>query len=127
MGTLWRILLNRFVLVPGLLAIVVLGWNVYVISHDHGIVAGRVVDAAGNPVAGATVALWVYNFTTYEAKEHVKTDANGAFRFTNNPSHKIQISAEKPGIGHCERMPVPLYFRSQDIELQAPLRLTVGG
>lgn len=127
MDTLRRILLNRFVLVPGLLAIVVLGWNVYVVTHDHGIVAGHVVDAAGKPVAGATVALWVYNFTTYEAKEQVKTDANGAFRFTNNPSHKIQISAEKPGVGRCERMPLPLYFRSQDIELEAPLRLTAGG
>jgi len=127
MATLRRVLANRFVLVPGLLAIVVLAWNAYVFTHDHGIVAGRVVDQAGRPVGGASVALWVYNFTTYEEKEHVTTDHDGTFRFTNNPSHRIQVSAEKPGVGRSERVPVFLYFRSQDIDLSAPLRLAGAG
>jgi uncharacterized GH25 family protein len=122
--TTWRrILLNRFLLVPGVLAIVTLAWNAHVATHDHGIVTGHVVDAAGKPVADATVALWVYNFTTYQEQEHVKTDANGAFRFTNNPSHKIQISAEKPDVGRSDRVPVFLYFRAQDVDLSSPLRL----
>src|SRR5579864_2588004 len=108
----WRgWLLNRFVLVPGAIAVVIVAWNIYVSTHDHGIVAGRVVDASGRPVADATVALWVYNFTTYEEKEHVKTASDGVFRFTNNPSHRIQLSAEKPGTGRSERLPVFLYFR----------------
>jgi len=122
-----RILMHRFVFVPGLLAVMAIAWNAYVFSHDHGIVEGRVVDAAGRPVAGATVALWVYNFTTYEEKEHVSTGADGVFRFTNNPSHRIQISAEKPGLGRSERVLVFLYFRSQDIAIAAPLRLAQGG
>lgn len=122
-----RILLNRFVLMPGAIAIVALLWNAYVVTHDHGIISGRVVDAAGQPVADATVALWVYNFTTYEERAHVRTDASGVFRFANNPSHKIQLSAEKAGVGRSQRVPIFLYFRSEDTEVTAPLKLAQGG
>jgi hypothetical protein len=122
-----RLLLNRLVLVPGAIALLALFWNLYVATHDHGIVAGRVVDAAGRPVDGASVALWVYNFVTYEEKERVETDAQGRFRFGDNPSHKIQLSAEKAGVGRAERVPVFLYFRSQDIELRDPLKLARAG
>jgi hypothetical protein len=122
-----RAFLNRFVVVPGTIAILALIWNIYVAGHDHGLVTGRVVDASGKPVAGATVALWVYNFVTYEEKKHVETDAEGIFRFTDNPSHKIQISAEKAGIGRSQRLPVFLYFRAQDTELAEPLRLVSAG
>ncbi len=121
-----RLLLNRFVLVPGVIAVVTLVWNLYVATHNHGVVVGRVVDAAGKPVADATVALWTYNFTTYEERDHVKTDADGVFRFTNNPSHRIQVSAEKPRVGRSVRLPVSLYFRAQDIDLAEPLRLASG-
>ena len=120
----WQgLLLNRFVLVPGTLAALALVWNLYVATHDHGLVTGRVVDSEGKPVAGATVALWVYNFVTFEEKEHVETDANGIFRFGDNPSHKVQVSADKAGIGRSPRRPVFLYFRSQDTELSEPLKL----
>jgi Carboxypeptidase regulatory-like domain len=119
-----RILFNRFVLVPAAIVLAVALWNIYVATHTHGLVTGRVIDPAGRPVADATVALWVFNFTTYEEKERVKTDADGVFRFTNNPSHKIQISAEKQGVGRSPRMPVFLYFRAQDTTLDAPLQLT---
>jgi hypothetical protein len=121
----WRkLLLNRFVLVPAAIALTIALWNVYVAAHNHGIVTGRVVDQAGRPVADATVALWVYNFTTYEERERVKTDADGVFRFTRNPSHRIQVEAGKPGVGRSQRIPVFLYFRSEDTTLAQPLRLT---
>ena len=122
-----RILFNRFVLVPGAIALAVAFWNIYVATHNHGLVIGRVIDPAGRPVADATVALWVFNFTTYEEKERVRTDADGVFRFTNNPSHKIQLSAEKPGVGRSPRIPVFLYFRAQDTTLDSPLRLADAG
>ncbi len=118
-----RILFNRFVLVPAAIVLAVALWNIYVATHNHGLVTGRVIDPAGRPVADATVALWVFNFTTYEEKERVKTDADGVFRFSNNPSHKIQISAEKQGVGRSPRIPVFLYFRAQDTTLDAPMRL----
>jgi hypothetical protein len=124
----WRgILLNRFVLVPGAIVLAIALWNIYVATHDNGLLTGRVIDATGRPVADATVSLWVFNFTTYEEKERVKTDADGVFRFTNNPSHRIQISAEKPGVGRSPRIPVFLYFRAQDSTLDAPLRLVGTG
>jgi hypothetical protein len=121
-----RLLLNRFVLVPASIAVVALLWNVYVAANDHGLITGRVVDVAGKPVAGASVALWVYNFTTYQEHSRVATDSAGVFRFTNNPSHKIQLSAEKPGVGRSERVPVFLYFRAEDIDLPVPLKLAPG-
>jgi hypothetical protein len=124
----WRaILLNRFVLVPGAIVLAIVLWNVYVATHNSGLLTGRVTDSSGRPVADATVSLWVYNFTTYEEKERVKTDADGVFRFTDNSSHRIQVSAEKPGVGRSPRIPVFLYFRAQDTTLDAPLRLAGAG
>ena len=119
-----RWLLNRFVLVPGVLVVLAAGWNVWVVTHDHGIVSGRVVDADGNPVAGAEVKLWVFNFATFDGRPTTRSRADGSFEFTDNPSHNIQLSAEKPGVGRSPRIPVRLYFRSEDVMLREPLRLS---
>jgi hypothetical protein len=122
---LWRrLIVNRFVLVPATIAIAVLLWNGYVSTHDHGVVAGRVVDAAGRPVPDATVVLWALNFTTYVEKTHAATDSVGHFVITDNDSHNIRLAAEKPGVGRSARVPVRLYFRAQDIELREPLMLS---
>jgi hypothetical protein len=118
-----RLVLNRFVLVPALFAVAIALWNVYVAAHDHGIVAGRVVDGAGRPVPDAAVVLWVLNFTTYVEKTRATTDSAGRFVITNNDSHNIRLAAEKPGVGRSARVPVRLYFRAQDIELREPLIL----
>ena len=124
---LWRrLLLNRFALVPAALALAALGWNAWVSTHDDGIVAGRVVDRDGRPAPGATVTLWAFNFTTFAEKSRTTTGEDGAFRFTDNASHAIQLSAEKPGMGRAERVSVRLYFRAQNTELRQPLRLTGG-
>jgi hypothetical protein len=125
---LWRrLLINRFVLVPAAIAAAVAAWNVYVSTHDHGVVAGRVVDATGRPVPGATVVLWVLNFTTYVEKTRATTDAAGRFVITDNDSHNIRLAAEKPEVGRSPRVPVRLYFRAEDIELREPLVLSGAG
>jgi hypothetical protein len=121
-----RLLRNRFVVVPALLLALTAGWNARVATHDHGIVAGRVLDASGAPVEGAEVKLWVFNFATFVVKASTTTRADGSFRFENNPSHNIQVSAEKPGLGRSARISVRLYFRSEDVRLKEPLRLTDG-
>jgi hypothetical protein len=121
-----RLLRNRFVVVPALLLALTAGWNAWVVTHDHGLVAGRVLDANGAPVEGAEVKLWVFNFATFVVKASTTTRADGSFRFENNPSHNIQVSAEKPGLGRSARISVRLYFRSEDVRLKEPLRLTDG-
>ena len=122
---LWRrLVINRFVLVPATIAVAIALWNGYVATHDHGIVVGRVVDVAGLPVPDAVVVLWVLNFTTYVEKTRAATDSAGRFVITNNDSHNIRLAAEKPGVGRSARVPVRLYFRAQDIELNEPLILS---
>jgi hypothetical protein len=122
-----RWILNRFVLVPAAIAIAVAVWNVYVSTHNHGVVAGRVLDSSGQPVPGATVVLWVLNFTTYVEKSRATTDAAGRFVISDNDSHNIRLAAEKAGVGRSSRMPVRLYFRAEDIELSDPLVLNAAG
>lgn len=122
--SLWRrLFLNRFVATPVVILLIALGWNAWVSLHDNGIVEGRVVDRHGAAVAGATVALWAHQFTTYTERQRTTTDAEGRFRFEGNASHSIQISAEKVGVGRTGRIPVRLYFRAQDVAVRSPLRL----
>jgi len=121
-----RLLSNRFVVVPALLLVLTAGWNAWVVTHDHGIVAGRVLDASGTPVEGAEVKLWVFNFTTFVVKATTTSRPDGSFEFANNPSHNIQVSAEKPGKGRSARVAIRLYFASEDFVLKDPLRLTDG-
>jgi hypothetical protein len=119
-------LLNRFVMVPLALVVIALGWNAFVFTHNHGIITGRVVDAKGAPVADADVQLWIFNFATFNTHSTVKTGPDGNFTFQNNPSHNIQLSAEKPGVGRSVRLGIRLYFQSEDFHLKQPLQLTGG-
>jgi carboxypeptidase family protein len=118
-----RWLLNRFVLVPCALVLIAAIWNAWVFTHNHGVIAGHVIDASGAPIEGAEVKLWVFNFTTFVEQAATQTKGDGSFEFTGNPSHNIQLSAEKVGVGRS-RIPVRLYFQSQDIELKLPLQLS---
>jgi hypothetical protein len=122
----YRLLVNRFTIVLASIALVVAMWNAYVVFHDHGVVEGQVVDAEGRPVEGATVVLWVLNFTTYVEKTRAITGADGRFLIRGNDSHNIQIGAERPGVGRAARVPVRLYFRAEDVILTAPLVLKRG-
>jgi hypothetical protein len=113
-------LASRFVAVPAVLAVLIAAWNVYIAFHDDGIVAGAVRDAAGAPVAGATVILYDRNFVTYRETQRTRSGADGRFRFEAFRSHLGQVEAETADGRHSERQPFRLWFRSQNIEV-APL------
>jgi len=117
-----RVLRSRFVVVPMVIAATVAAWNVYVTLHAHGLLQGRVVDAAGHPIGGATVILFTHDFVTQVEKARTRTDAAGDFRFDNNDSHLIQLQAED-GSERSPRITIRLWFRAQDRVLQQPLHL----
>ena len=118
-----RILLSRFVVVPLTIVVLVGAWNVYVSLHDHGLLAGRVVDVAGRPMAGATVILFTHDFVTQVERARTATDASGAFRFDHNDSHLVQLQAQD-GNQSSRRVTIRLWFRAQDRMLRKPLVLT---
>jgi len=121
--TNWRWLRSRWVVVPGTMALATLAWLAYVGGHAHGLVEGRVVDAAGQPVPGASVLLFERGFVTHQERGRATTDAQGRFRFTDNRSHSIQLEATAPDRGRSERRIVRLWFAAQDTVLAEPLKL----
>jgi len=118
-----RILGNRYAIAFGLLAMCTAAWNLYVIRHNQGWVEGRVVDAAGRPAPGATVALFERTLTTLEPRATTETDASGRFEFRNQPAHHFVLEARKAGDGRSPRTSFRRYFRGQNLVLAEPLRL----
>jgi len=114
-------LLSRWVVVPASMLAVVVGWNIHVAENATGEVRGRVVDAAGQPVAGATVMLFERSFVVNTEKQRATSDAAGRFRFAGNNSHAVQFQAEAPGGARSERVTLRLLFRAQDADLPTPL------
>ena len=120
-----RWLTSRWVIVPGGIVIVTSIWLAYVARHNHGVVEGRVVDAAGQPVAGASVLLFERGFVTHQERGRATSDLQGRFRFDDNRSHSIQLEAEAPSLGRTERRIVRLWFAAQDTTIAEPLRFSV--
>jgi hypothetical protein len=116
-------LLSRWVIVPAVLLILVLGWNVNVAMNATGEVRGRVVGPGGQPVPNATVQLFERSFVVNTEKQRTTTGPDGRFRFEGNASHAVQLQAEAPGLGKSERTTLRLLFRAQDADLPAPLVL----
>ena len=121
-----RILLSRFFIVPAVIVVAIAGWNIYVDLHAHGLLRGRVVDAAGRPVADATVILSVHDFVTQVEKARTRTDPAGWFHFDDNNSHLIQLEAKSDAVS-SPRVTIRLWFRGQDRTIAEPLRLASGG
>ncbi len=116
-----RWLLSRWVVVPGTLLLLVLGWNIHVAANATGVVRGRVVDSAGQPVAGATVLLFERSFVVNTEKQRTTSDPRGRFRFEGNASHAVQLQAEAPDGARSDRVTLRLLFRAQDADLPSPL------
>jgi hypothetical protein len=117
----------RYVLVLGLTATLVAGWNVWVTLHDDGIVRGLVVRSDGCPVAGAVVSFWEKTLTTLERRASTETGPGGEFAFVGQPAHHFALQAEKRGLGASPRILYRRYFRGQNLVLRVPLRLLPPG
>lgn len=115
---------SRWTVVPALIAAATLGWNLYVAAQATGVIEGRVVDASGRPIEGATVTLFNRSFITNDPRQRAVTNHGGRFRFESNDSHAVQLEAEIEGI-RSERVTVRLWFRAQQRRVDAPLILAV--
>jgi len=123
----WRgWLVNRVTLTFGTIALLALGWNLYVLAHDDGVLQGRVVDARGEPVADAAVVLNERTIVSLAPIAETRTDESGQFRFERHDRHALVLTASKQGVGASPRVEVRLYFRNQNRTLADPLTLAGG-
>jgi hypothetical protein len=123
----WRgWLINRATLTFGTIALIALGWNLYVAAHDDGILQGRVVDAEGRPVTDAAVVLNERTIVSLAPIAEARTDQTGRFRFERHDRHALVLTASKDGVGASPRVEVRLYFRNQNRTLADPLTLAGG-
>ena len=118
----WPWLLNRWILTFGTIAIVTAVWNLYVVLNDDGVFAGRIVDAKGKPVAGATVKLGKHSLVAIHVSDETRTGEDGRFRFDGHTFYHVHIEARKDGVG-VSKTYHHLYFRGQNEVLSEPLRL----
>ncbi len=116
----WRILAHRFVAIPLVLAVLVVGWNIYIAFNDDGLIEGEVRDRTGAAVPGATVIFFERNFIYYQEKQRTTTDAHGAYRFAGMQVHVGQLEARTADGRHSERRQLRLWFRAQNADV-APL------
>jgi len=118
---IWRrILGHRFIAVPSAVALLVAGWNIYIVLNNGGIIEGEVRDRAGAPVPGATVIFFERNFIYYQELRRTTTDARGAYRFDGMQVHVGQLEARIGDGRHSERRQLRLWFRAQNAAM-APL------
>jgi hypothetical protein len=123
----WSWLANRFVLCFGSVAIAALAWNVYVVLNNDGIIRGAVVDDAGNPVEGARVTLSERTLLVARPRGETVTDAAGHFSFVGHNLYRLYLDAAKTGVGRIGQQEYRLYFKGQNLHLDAPLRLRPEG
>lgn len=121
-----RILLSRWLLVPTVLGIAILAWNIHVGRNSDGLVSGRVTRSDGAAAAGATVVLLERSFINQVERGRTVADAQGRFRFDINRSHLIQLEAQLDGVGRSERRTIRLWYRAQNHAETAPLVLAPG-
>jgi Carboxypeptidase regulatory-like domain len=118
-----RMLLNRYTIALGAIAVAVTAWNLYVATHSDGRIAGQVVGPDGRAVVGATVTLREKTLTTLEPRATAHTDGAGRFVFAGQRVHHFALEAAKEGAGSSERITCRLAFRGQNLSLPEPLRL----
>lgn len=119
----WSFFLNRYTITFGLMAIIVAGWNLYVVLNKDGIITGQVMGPDNKPVAGATVVLSEKTLLVTAPRAKTTTDANGEFRFKGHKLYRLYLEAFKEGAGRMQPKEFRLYFKGQNMALDRPLHL----
>jgi hypothetical protein len=114
---------NRYTITLGSIAALVVAWNLYVALNNDGIIAGRVVTAAQQPVRGATVLLSEKTLLVAVPKGTATTNEKGEFRFTGHTLYHLYLEAYKEGVGRMPPKEFRLYFKGQNLFLKKPLVL----
>jgi hypothetical protein len=124
MQKLSPLLLNRFVLVPGTLALAAFVWSHYAAWNAGGRLTGQVVLPDGRPAAGVTVIIGTRNITSnFVEFKRVTSDDGGRFRIDDNPSHMVRIQATAANGLRSEPHIVRLWFRAQNTDINDPIAL----
>ena len=119
------LLLNRYTLTFGSIAVIAAIWNLYVAFNNGGIITGHVVGPDNRPVKGATVTFFQKTLYIAEPRDKTVTDKNGAFSLSGHGSYKLWLEAIKGGLGKSQKEEYRLYFRNQNLTLRKPIRLEV--
>ncbi len=118
-----KLILNRYTITFGSIALIALLLNIYVVFNDDGLVAGRVVDGAGNPVAGAKVTLFEKTLFVAQPRMNTETDENGEFMFSGHNYYRIWLEATREGVGIFPKTEFRLYFKGQNRRFEVPFEL----
>jgi len=120
------ILLNRYTITFGLIAILAVVWNIYVHFNDDGIITGQVIGPGRRPVPGATVILSEKTLLVSAPRDETRTDAAGRFRFSGHRLFRFYLEASKEGVGRMPPKEFRLYFKGQNLRLDQALQLKEG-
>lgn len=117
------LLLNRYSITFGSIALLALLLNLYVIFNDDGILTGRVVGPNDQPIPGAKVTLFEKTLFVAEPRMATLTDENGEFEFSGHKYHRIWLEVRKAGSGVFPKTEYRLYFKGQNKIFEKPFRL----
>jgi len=114
--------LNRFVGAPIVLAVLVAapGWAPPARGQASPSISGRVEDASGSPIGGATVTV---RSLESGASRAAATNQDGSFRVPSLPLGPQEVKAEKPGFKAALRTGIDLRIGQEAV---VTLRLEVG-
>ncbi len=99
-------------------------------------ISGRVIDASGVPVAGATVAAGqllsgdgqkLYIESESVGAQETKTDGQGRFVMSGFPPASITVTAGKDGVGRSQSVSIPSGPSSAEVELVLAATGSVSG
>ena len=98
----------------GIIVALVILLNVYVAYNNDGILRGRVLGPAGNPVRGATVTLYKPGVVGLDKIAAAFTNDEGEFYFEKHNQHHPVLKAEKDEVGESKFIDIRLYFQNQN-------------